>query len=421
MGSWYVFTSIGLFPNAGQDFYYLLPPAFSDVELTMENGKTIRVRAHRSTPSARYIASVKLNGKRLNRSWVSHDEIAAGALLEFELSENPAGLVPTEWNATRRSAPMFGVNLAGAEFYHKKMEGQGRFNVDYHYPDTVELDYWASKGLKLIRLPFKWERLQHEVDGPLNAEELGYIKYLLREAERRDMKILLDMHNYGRRPYMGKSRVIGDTLSAAHFGGVWAAIARELKDEPALYGYGLCNEPHDMLADYPWVEIAQVAIDSIRRADRRTAIVVAGNTWSSAERWADINHGLEALADPADNLIYEAHCYFDRDASGIYRAGYDEEGAYPSIGVDRARPFVEWLKKYGKRGMFGEYGVPADDPRWLECLDLFLNYLAENGVDGTYWAAGARWNRYILGVHPEQNYTVDRPQVKILTKYTSEK
>lgn len=39
MGSWYIFTSIGLFPNAGQDFYYLLPPAFTDVELTMENGK----------------------------------------------------------------------------------------------------------------------------------------------------------------------------------------------------------------------------------------------------------------------------------------------------------------------------------------------------------------------------------------------
>lgn len=417
MGSWYVFTSIGLFPNAGQDYYYLLPPAFPRVSLTMENGKKIVVKVIRRTPEARYIASVTLNGKRLNRSWIRHDEIAQGAVIEYELTDNPNEWTPTEFGSTRRERHPFGVNLAGAEFYHKKMDGAGRFNIDYHYPTPRELDYWASKGMKLIRLPFKWERLQREVEGPLSGDELEYIRYLLREADARGMKILLDMHNYGRRGYKGRNRIIGDTLQPAHFGQVWASIARELRDEPAIYGYGLCNEPHDMLPECPWVSIAQTAIDSIRAVDRRTAIVVAGNTWSSAERWPDINQGLESLRDPSDNLIYEAHCYFDNDASGIYRKGYDEEGAYPAIGIDRARPFVDWLKKHGKRGMFGEYGVPGDDPRWLECLDLFLDYLSRNGVEGTYWAAGARWNKYILGVHPEKDYTVDRPQVAIMAKY----
>lgn len=417
MGSWYVFTSIGLFPNAGQDYYYLLPPAFPRVSLTMENGKKIVVKAIRRTPEARYIASVTLNGKRLNRSWIRHDEIAQGAVIEYELTDNPNEWTPTEFGSTRRERHPFGVNLAGAEFYHKKMDGAGRFNIDYHYPTPRELDYWASKGMRLIRLPFKWERLQREVEGPLSPDELEYIRFLLREADARGMKILLDMHNYGRRNYKGRNRIIGDTLQPAHFGQVWAAIARELKDEPGIYGYGLCNEPHDMLPECPWVSIAQTAIDSIRAVDRRTAIVVAGNTWSSAERWPDINQGLESLRDPSDNLIYEAHCYFDNDASGIYRKGYDEEGAYPTIGIDRARPFVDWLKKHGKRGMFGEYGVPGDDPRWLECLDLFLDYLSRNGIEGTYWAAGARWNKYILGVHPEKDYTVDRPQVAIMAKY----
>ena len=421
MGSWYVFTSLGLFPNAGQDFYYLLPPAFSRSELTMENGKKIVITANSTTPEAKYIAGVKLNGKPLHRSWISHDEITEGALIEFELSDKPDQWVLTEWKASRNPQGIFGVNLAGAEFYHQKMDGEGRLNKDYFYPTAEELDYWASKDMKLIRIPFKWERIQREMGGELSADEVDYIRYLLHEAEKRDMKILLDMHNYGRGKYQGKTHIIGDTVMPSDFGQVWAAIASELKDEPALYGYGLINEPHDMLPSCPWVEIAQVAIDSIRAVDPRTAIVVAGNTWSSAERWPYINQGLENLYDPSDNLIYEAHCYFDNDASGIYRAGYDEEGAYPTIGVDRARPFVEWLKKYGKRGMFGEYGVPGDDPRWLECLDLFLNYLAENGVEGTYWAAGAKWNKYILGVHPEQNYTVDRPQVKILTKYSKTK
>lgn len=417
MGSWYVFTSLGLFPNAGQDFYYLIPPAFDETALTMENGKKIVIKRHKPSEEAKYISSVTLNGKKLNRSWIGHDEIANGAIIEFRLSEKPDEWVLSEWGTTRSPKGLFGVNLAGAEFYHKKMEGQGRFNKDYHYPTVEELDYWHSKNMNLIRLPFKWERIQHDVNGPLNTEEVDYVKYLLREADKRGMKILLDMHNYGGRPYGGKNRIIGDSLQPAHFGQVWASLARELKDVPGLYGYGLCNEPHDMLESCPWLEIAQVAIDSIRGVDRRTAIVVGGNTWSSAERWNEINQGFENLDDPADNLIFEAHCYFDRDASGIYRAGYDEEGAYPTIGVDRVRPFVDWLKKHGKRGLVGEYGVPADDPRWLECLDIFLKYLSDNGVEGTYWAAGARWNKYILGVHPQENYTKDRPQVEILTKY----
>ena len=86
MGAWYVFTSIGLFPNAGQDFYYLLPPAFSDVELLMENGKKLSIHTVKDTPDACYIKSVSLNGKVLDRGWVYQHEIAQGATLTFELT-----------------------------------------------------------------------------------------------------------------------------------------------------------------------------------------------------------------------------------------------------------------------------------------------------------------------------------------------
>lgn len=89
MGSWYVFTSLGLFPNAGQDIYYLLPPAFSEASITMENGNKIVMKASKKTPYSRYISSVKLNGSNLNRWWIKHEEIANGAVIEFELSDNP--------------------------------------------------------------------------------------------------------------------------------------------------------------------------------------------------------------------------------------------------------------------------------------------------------------------------------------------
>ena len=87
------------------------------------------------------------------------------------------------------------------------------------------------------------------------------------------------------------------------------------------------------------------------------------------------------------------------------------------FGIDRTRPFVEWLKTNNLRGFIGEYGVPGDDERWLVCLDNFLDYLSKENINGTYWAAGAQWNKYILSIHPDDNYQTDKIQLGVLTKY----
>lgn len=85
MGAWYIFTSIGFFPNAGQDIYYLLPPTFDEVVLTMENGKKIHVETERVSQDAQAIESVSINGKKADRMWIQHDEIADGAEIKFVL------------------------------------------------------------------------------------------------------------------------------------------------------------------------------------------------------------------------------------------------------------------------------------------------------------------------------------------------
>jgi predicted alpha-1,2-mannosidase len=83
MGSWYVFTSIGLFPNAGQDFYYLLPPAFDEVSITRENGAKIHVKTVKTAHNAQHIKSVNLNGKELNRFTIKHSELENGAEIAY--------------------------------------------------------------------------------------------------------------------------------------------------------------------------------------------------------------------------------------------------------------------------------------------------------------------------------------------------
>lgn len=301
----------------------------------------------------------------------------------------------------------FGVNLAGAEFS----------GSDYQYPHSAELDYFKEKGLTLMRVPFKWERIQPVLDGPLAERDLNELKNIVWEARKRGMWVLLDMHNYVRRTDGGVQRIIGDpALTIAHVGKAWRMIADEFKDFDNIYAYGLMNEPHGMRQDTPWFDIAQGMIDSIRTTDTQTAIMVGGPSYSSSKEWPRVSDNLRLLVDPSHNLIYEAHVYFDDTSEGIYNESYDDEHASPSTGVDRLAPFVNWLNQNGVRGFVGEYGIPDDDPRWKVVLDNALQYLKENGVNGTYWAAGSRWGTNRLSVHPNNDGS-DRPQMAILENY----
>lgn len=85
MGSWYVFTSIGIFPNAGQDFYYLIPPAFDEITITRENGKKIQIKTVRKNPEANNIESVVVNGKKLDAPIIRHADISEGANIIYNL------------------------------------------------------------------------------------------------------------------------------------------------------------------------------------------------------------------------------------------------------------------------------------------------------------------------------------------------
>lgn len=88
VGAWYVFAALGLFPNAGQDFYYLLAPSVSQATLQLPRGKQLVIRANASAENV-YIKSCRLNGKPVTTATIRHSQIANGGTLEFELSNTP--------------------------------------------------------------------------------------------------------------------------------------------------------------------------------------------------------------------------------------------------------------------------------------------------------------------------------------------
>lgn len=80
MGSWYVFASIGIFPNAGQDYYYLIPPAYDSVTLSLSSGNKLRIERQ---GEGQQVQSVYLNGRRLKGNILHHTQIMTGGTLRF--------------------------------------------------------------------------------------------------------------------------------------------------------------------------------------------------------------------------------------------------------------------------------------------------------------------------------------------------
>jgi aryl-phospho-beta-D-glucosidase BglC (GH1 family) len=314
-----------------------------------------------------------------------------------------------------------GVNLSALE---NGAEIPGTANTDYALPTDSEFDFLRSKNLTLVRLPFKWERLQPTRSGPLDTTYLGYIQAAVAKARVRGMKIVLDCHNYGG---YGADKIGGGTVSDADFADLWSRLAAVFAGDPTIAAYDLMNEPSNMPALDLWQAAAQAAIDAIRAIDTTTPIYVEGNNYSSAFTWADQNPTLHQLNDSSHLLVFSAHSYLDRDNSGThYRwaeevAAGDQPTGLPldtSIGVRRVAGFIGWLGQHGLTGNIGETGAGLNDPNWLIALDREIAFLLDNGVSFIYWNLGPFYPSYPYSIEPDVT-GIDKAQVAVLTKYTN--
>jgi len=96
MSSYYVWASIGLFPNAGQDIYFLNGPIFPRAVLMRPDEGRLEITR---TGTGDYIAAVTINGQSFDRSWVMHAELKGDTILAFTMSDKP-----TAWG-TRNPPP----------------------------------------------------------------------------------------------------------------------------------------------------------------------------------------------------------------------------------------------------------------------------------------------------------------------------
>lgn len=91
MSAWYLFSALGFYPVApGSDQYSLGSPVVKTATLKFENGRTLTIRAEDQSEKNVYVRRVTLNGKRLDRRYITHAELISGGTLVFEMDGVPA-------------------------------------------------------------------------------------------------------------------------------------------------------------------------------------------------------------------------------------------------------------------------------------------------------------------------------------------
>ena len=91
MSAWYVFSSMGFYPVTPASNQYIIgTPLFEKATINLENGNRFTVLANNLSDTNKYIEYAYLNGKALEHSYITHNDIINGGLLEFKMTDNPA-------------------------------------------------------------------------------------------------------------------------------------------------------------------------------------------------------------------------------------------------------------------------------------------------------------------------------------------
>ena len=300
-----------------------------------------------------------------------------------------------------------GANVAGGEFNPAKSDAEHA--RDYIYPGTTEIALLKRLGLRVMRVPFLWERLQPSTLRPLDENEAKRIDAVVEQARANGLTVILDAHNYGR--YRGVS-LAGRVDLAKALSDFWTRVATRYRNQPDV-AFGIMNEPHD-IGVAEWAAIAKAALAGIRGAGADNVVLIPGTRWDGAHSWLSEVGGVSnasallPLAAGDAHVVFEVHQYFDDDYSGTSESCR----AASQVPVFLARVGA-WAKAHRVRMLLGEFGV-SRDPACVAALDAALRIIERDRASWygwTYWAAGAWWGTYPFNIQTSDG---DGPQADVL-------
>ncbi|MCU4675962.1 cellulase family glycosylhydrolase [Catenovulum sp. 2E275] len=187
------------------------------------------------------------------------------------------------------------------------------------YITERDWDIMAQAGFNVIRLPFPYDLIENDANPKtLRDDAWVYLDKAINAAKARQMYVILDLHGAagrqgwehhsgceGLNEFWGGEQANPDLALAAENQDrtkwLWQQIANRYKNEPAIAGYGLINEPWGTSAE----NLAAVSTElyqAIREVDQQTIVILPGH-----------NSGIQAYGEPAENglenVAVEMHFY----------------------------------------------------------------------------------------------------------------
>lgn len=250
-------------------------------------------------------------------------------------------------------------------------------NYGYYWWNETDFKNCADMGINVIRLPFTYMNLDFSaVMGYEHAGEnldFTFLDNFVDMAEKYGMYTILDMHGaYGSQNGQDHS---GEQLSREQVTfytneeyislteQLWAKIAEHFKDNPAVAGYDLLNEPGEKAAET--TELHWKVFDRLYKAIRATGdehIVIFESCWSGANLPKPTEYGWE-------NCMYQFH-------------HYTGDSAYEShIRSFRDRVLEVEGRNFGVPILMGEFTCYGNERSWEDTLKLMNDY----GWSWTTW------------------------------------
>jgi endoglucanase len=223
---------------------------------------------------------------------------------------------------------------------------------------------------------------------------LQIMDLLVQKAGARGMKIILDRH----RPDAGGQSELWYTVQYPEQRWIddWVMLAKRYRDNPAVIGFDLHNEPHgsatwgDGNLATDWRLAAQRCGNRILAENPNLLIIVEGIEAAGGRYYWWGGNLKNAAAKPvmlnvANQLVYSAHDY----PTSVYNQPWFSDPAYPA----NLRPL--WDEFWGHLiknnvapvllGEFGTFYQSTVDRQWFDNLASYLN---DTGASFTYWS----WN-----------------------------
>ena len=101
MSAWYVLSAIGLYqvePAGGP--FVIGSPLVNKATIRLESGRTFTVEAQHNSDTNIYVQSAQLNGKPLNRSFITYQQLMQGGTLTLVM-----GSKPSKWATSKNQRP----------------------------------------------------------------------------------------------------------------------------------------------------------------------------------------------------------------------------------------------------------------------------------------------------------------------------